>query len=120
MDALVAWVEEDKPVKPKELALSARVPVTVARSLSAQLEELGLIEMVKKGVYTGRVPPDEIRAGAYELASRLETLRRQDEKRLAGLAEYAETEECRSRFIRRYFGETDPPKCGICDNCRRN
>lgn len=120
VDALVAWVEEDKPVKPKELALSARVPVTVARSLSAQLEELGLIEMVKKGVYTGRVPPDEIRAGAYELASRLETLRRQDEKRLAGLAEYAETEECRSRFIRRYFGETDPPKCGICDNCRRN
>lgn len=118
VEALVAWIEDDKAVKPKELAVSAQVPVTVARSLAAQLEELGLIEMVARGQYAGRVASKELQSGAYELASRLETLRLQDAKRLAAIAEYAETEECRSRFIRRYFGEADPPLCGLCDRCR--
>ncbi len=117
--ALRAWVDESKPVKPKELALSAQVPVTVARSVLAQLEELGLIEMVKRGEYAGRVSGSSIVAGARELASRLETLRVQDARRLEALAEYAQSEECRSRFIRRYFGESDPPRCGVCDNCRK-
>ncbi len=117
--ALGSWFDEGKTVTPKELALSARVPLTVARSCAAQLEELGLTTMVKRGHYASRVALEELRAGAHELAKRLETLRRQDEKRLAALAEYADTEECRSRFIRRYFGETSPPKCGICDNCRK-
>jgi ATP-dependent DNA helicase RecQ len=118
IDALGAWIGEAKPVKPKELALSAHVPLTVARSLCAQLGELGLIEMVSKGHYAGRAPVATIRAGASELASRLETLRVQDARRLASIADYANTEECRSRFIRRYFGEEDPPECGLCDRCR--
>jgi ATP-dependent DNA helicase RecQ len=118
VDALLAWVQEGKSVKPKELALSARVPVTAARSVLAQLEELGLIEMVKRGQYAGCVSASRLGAGARELAVRLETLRVQDARRLATIAEYAESEECRSRFIRRYFGEADPPECGICDRCR--
>jgi ATP-dependent DNA helicase RecQ len=118
IEALAAWIEEAKPVKPKELALSAHVPLTVARSLCAQLEELGLIQMLSKGQYAGRAPIQTIRVGASELASRLETLRLQDARRLASIADYAETEECRSRFVRRYFGEEDPPECGVCDRCR--
>lgn len=118
VEALSAWVSESKPVKPKELALSAQVPLTAARSVLGQLEELGLLEMVKRGEYGGRVPPSRIRSGARELAARLETLRVQDARRLAAIAQYAESEECRSRFIRRYFGEADPPVCGICDRCR--
>jgi ATP-dependent DNA helicase RecQ len=119
IEALLAWIEEGKPVKPKELAVSAQVPLTVARSLAVQLEELGLIELVKRGQYAGLASPKKLRAGARELASRLETMRVQDARRLATIAEYAQTEECRSRFIRRYFGEADPPDCGICDCCRQ-
>jgi hypothetical protein len=29
----------------------------------------------------------------------------------------ARPEDCRSRFLRRWFGETDPPRCGRCDRC---
>jgi superfamily II DNA helicase RecQ len=42
----------------------------------------------------------------------------QDARRLAAIRQYAESEECRSRFIRRYFGEPDPPACGLCDRCQ--
>jgi hypothetical protein len=34
------------------------------------------------------------------------------------IEEYASTTDCRSVFIRRYFGEADPPRCGLCDRDR--
>ncbi len=40
--------------------------------------------------------------------------------KLKTVAAYATTEECRSVFIRRYFGEDLPPRCGTCDRCRRS
>jgi len=119
VEALVAWMDEGKPVKPKDLAVSARVPVTAARAVCAQLEELGVIQMVKRGEYTACVPARQIRASATDLAARLETRRLQDARHLQAIAAYAESEDCRSVLIRRYFGEPRPPKCGICDNCRR-
>ncbi len=118
VDAMVAWIEEDKTVTPKELALSAQVPVTVARALAAQLEELGLIGMVRRGHYGGAESPKKVRAGARDLLARLQTPRIQDARRLRAIEEYAMSEDCRSRFIRRYFGEANPPRCGACDRCR--
>jgi ATP-dependent DNA helicase RecQ len=38
-------------------------------------------------------------------------------KKLAHIKGYAETQECRSRYLQRYFGESNPPECGNCDNC---
>ncbi len=119
VQALVAWMDEGKPVKPKEIALSARVPVTAARAVCAQLEELGVIQMLKRGEYNASAPARQIRASATDLAARLETRRLQDARHLQTIAAYAETDDCRSVFIRRYFGEAHPPKCGICDSCRR-
>jgi hypothetical protein len=42
----------------------------------------------------------------------------EDDRRMNGIAEYARAPECRSVFIRKWFGETDPPRCGRCDRCR--
>ena len=41
-----------------------------------------------------------------ELANRIETM-----------IGYLRTEECRSRYLLRYFGETDAKDCHACDNC---
>ena len=75
--------------------------------------------MVKRGEYASGVGTRQIRDGAKDLAARLEIRRIQDARNLRTIAEYAETEECRSAFIRRHFGETRPPRCGICANCRK-
>ncbi|MDI6401081.1 ATP-dependent DNA helicase RecQ [Balneolaceae bacterium ANBcel3] len=41
-------------------------------------------------------------------------------KKLDYMIGYAETKQCRSRYIRIYFGESDVPEfCGTCDNCKK-
>ncbi len=42
-------------------------------------------------------------------------------KKLDYMAGYVETNGCRSRYIRIYFGEKNvPERCGKCDNCRNS
>jgi len=117
-NALRAWAAERRPVNASDLAHSAELPVTVTRSLCARLEELGLIEQVEGKAWQITANPADFQAGAEDLARRLEVERIADERRLAAVREYAETRECRSVFLRRYFGEEDPPPCGVCDRCR--
>lgn len=115
--ALAAWTREGKPVAAAHLALSAGAPVTTTRSLCAELEQMGVVDVDAERRYIALVDPDEIEVRAKDLAARFEVLRREDARRLAAMADYAATEDCRSRFLRRWFGETDPPRCGRCDRC---
>ncbi|MHC4612730.1 MAG: RecQ family ATP-dependent DNA helicase [Planctomycetota bacterium] len=115
--ALLAWAEENKPVATRDLALSAGVPLTTCRSMCAQLEEGGLIALDTKRRWTAAVEPQALQRGARGLAGRFEIERRQDERRLRAMTEYLETDQCRSVFLRRWFGEDDPPDCGNCDLC---
>ena len=117
-NALAAWAGEGRSVAASELALSAGVPQTVARSMAAQLEELGVVARDDDKRWRVRVPPRELHAATDDLIGRLEILRRQDEQHLADVEAYARTTECRAAFLRRYFGEPDPPRCGVCDRCR--
>ncbi|MEV4067868.1 RecQ family zinc-binding domain-containing protein, partial [Nonomuraea dietziae] len=56
---------------------------------------------------------------AAELAMRLAERRRDVERtRLEMMRRYAETEECRRRFLLGYFGEELAEPCGNCDTCR--
>ncbi len=115
--ALTAWADEGKPAEPKTLALSAQVPVTTARSLCTQLEESGLVVRQRGKGYLALVGAKELLAEAQDLAGRFEIERRQDAQRLRSMTEYADTEGCRSVFIRQWFGEEDPPPCDNCDRC---
>ncbi|MHC4305019.1 MAG: RecQ family ATP-dependent DNA helicase [Planctomycetota bacterium] len=115
--AFAAWADENKPVATRDLALSAGVPLTTCRSMCAQLEEGGLIALDTKRRWTAAVEPQALQRGARGLAGRFEIERRQDERRLRAMTEYLETDQCRSVFLRRWFGEGDPPDCGNCDLC---
>ncbi len=42
-----------------------------------------------------------------------------DKERLAKMMHYAETAECRTQVLRRYFGEAEGEPCNRCDNCAR-
>jgi ATP-dependent DNA helicase RecQ len=118
--ALQAWAVEERPVSVGELALSAAVPQAACRAVLAQLEEVGLAERAEDRTYRVMVDPFELLDVAEDLAERLEIQHAEDEKRLRVIDEYARAEGCRSAFIRRYFGEVDPPSCGHCDRCRES
>ncbi len=64
---------------------------------------------------------DRLRPGNVDLMpGRYAMLKESFHTRSQAMLEYAsETEECRSRFLLRYFGQTESRDCGTCDVCRR-
>ncbi len=86
--------------------------------MCAELEQAGLLHRDSKRRYVLLKSPAELIEGTRDLARRFENLKEQDEKRLLAMQAYATSEECRGQFIRRWFGEQDPPECGRCDRCR--
>ena len=117
-NALAAWAEADRSVTVNDLALSAQVQATPCRALCNQLEEAGLIVREADRKIRVRVDTKTLRAAVEDLAARFNTVQREDMRRINAAADYAATTTCRSVFVRRWFGETDPPDCGKCDRCR--
>lgn len=115
---LTAWAAEKRTPTASALAASAAVPVRIAEALLIDLEEAGLIEHGKSGAIKLAVPLAAFRSGARELIAKVKTFRFEGERKLKTVAGYATTPDCRSIFIRRYFGEANPPRCGTCDRCR--
>jgi len=117
-NALTAWTAEQRVPKAATLAYSAGVPTRICDVLLSDLEEAGLVERDREGSITVAVAPERFRAGVRDLVAKLKTFRYESERRLRFVADYAKSEECRSVFLRRYFGEDHPPRCGTCDHCR--
>jgi ATP-dependent DNA helicase RecQ len=116
--ALVAWAEEKRKPTAETLAVSAGVPQRIAESLIVDLQDAGLIAQGRDGAIKLAVPLAAFRSGARDLVAKVKTFRFEGERKLKTVAGYANTDECRSVFIRRYFGEDLPPRCGTCDRCR--
>lgn len=114
--ALIEWSAEGKPTIPTTLALSAQVTTAAAKALLTLLEGRGLVSR-DGDEYRLVIPAADLRALGRDLATRFETLRREDDRRLVAVREYAEASDCRSVVLRRYFGEEEPPRCGRCDVC---
>lgn len=116
--ALAAWALEERAPTAAALAYSAGVPSRIGEVLLSDLEQAGLVERNQQGRIVVAVPLETFRTGARDLVAKLKTFRYEGERRLRAVADYAQTEECRSVFLRRYFGEENPPRCGTCDRCR--
>ena len=128
-------------VKPR-VALSILAEGGAAARL-ADVPRTLLVDGVERGVFEVAaemgIGPDEVEAKLIERGARVEARRRallyrvrgdtsQVERvmeRYAALAEsrakeimdYARTSHCRHAHLRRYFGESAPDRCDVCDNC---
>src|SRR5262245_48370858 len=116
--ALIAWANEQRAPTADALAYSAGVPARIGDALLSDLEEAGLVERDEAGAIAIGVAAERFAAGVRDLLGKLRTFRFESERRLRLIADYAQSKECRSVFLRRYFGEDDPPRCGMCDRCR--
>jgi len=109
--ALKSWTDEQRAPTPDDLAFSVGVPARICEVLLSDLEEAGLTARHKEGGVSIVVSPEHFKAGVRDLVTKLKIFRYEGEKRLRLLADYARSNECRSVFIRRYFGEDHPPSC---------
>jgi ATP-dependent DNA helicase RecQ len=116
--ALTAWASEDRAPTAATLAYSAGVPLRICEVLLLDLEQAGLIERDPQDRIVIAVHLEAFAAGARDLVVKLKTFRYEGERRLRTVADYAQSKECRSVYLRRYFGEEHPPRCGTCDRCR--
>ena len=94
------------------------IPAVDCRKCGEAIVTPALVERAANGDWSITVPLGVFQAGADDLARRLDVERLADERRLGIVREYAATSGCRSVFLRRYFGEENPPRCGVCDRCR--
>ena len=60
----------------------------------------------------------DLEAAAGEAAARRERHKQHERARVEMMRAYAETPDCRRRFLLNYFGESFEPPCGNCDNCQ--
>jgi ATP-dependent DNA helicase RecQ len=116
--ALAAWATEHRAPTAAALAYSAGVPARIGEALLSDLEQAGLIQRDQDGRISVAVSLETFRTRARDLVAKLKRFRYEGEQRLRTVANYAQSEECRSVFLRRYFGEEQPPRCGTCDRCR--
>jgi ATP-dependent DNA helicase RecQ len=116
--ALSAWAAEHRAPTAPALAFSAGVPARIGEALLSDLEQAGLIQRDQESRISVAVPLETFHTGARDLFGKLKRSRYEGEQRLKMVAYYAQSEECRSVFLRRYFGEEHPPRCGTCDRCR--
>jgi hypothetical protein len=93
---------------PEKLAHSAGVPARICEALLSDLEEAHLIQRDEESGVSIAVTPKNFAAGVHELVTKLKTFRFEGERRLRLVADYAQSTECRSMFIRHYFGENVP------------
>ncbi|HYE24142.1 MAG TPA: RecQ family ATP-dependent DNA helicase [Clostridia bacterium] len=100
----------------KDLAEIAALPMRKTQVIVAQLESAGVVERRNRKVRKVQEfqTPEALDAflGEYEQRGM------SDRERLDTMMRYAQTTECRVRFIRTYFGEEPGEACEHCDNCR--
>ncbi|HEX2277076.1 MAG TPA: ATP-dependent DNA helicase RecQ, partial [Candidatus Tectomicrobia bacterium] len=109
--------QADEPLGPR--ALGDVVGLSQAKLTSALtgLEEVGAIEILPTGEATARAAAPDLPKAA-EAAARLQQQRRWREwSRIEMMRGYAETRDCRRRYLLTYFGEEAHEPCGCCDTC---
>lgn len=109
------------PVDEEYLSRQCGVSVPSLRQLLYSLSVLHLIKYVPAShdsvifLHHGRLMPGnlDLQPGKYNF------LKDNFIRRTQAMVEYAsETDECRSRFLLKYFGQNESSDCGQCDVCR--
>jgi len=120
MNAILNQARNMMPLNLSDFCLSHHFdPLSVVEMLY-DLEFAGIIQF-RRG---NRAMLIRIEPGAPSLATMtpeeigFEEYRQHKYHKLDKLLHYAESDQCRVRYIREYFGEQVKEDCGRCDNCR--
>ncbi|HEX2691913.1 MAG TPA: ATP-dependent DNA helicase RecQ, partial [Kofleriaceae bacterium] len=103
----------------KDIAERADAPAKKARVVLSFLKEVGFAAEAPGARFAPLATEPPSIEDLARAASRYEQKRAQDRARLAAMLRYSQSHLCRTRLLVTYFGYTDHPACGTCDNCLR-
>src|SRR5579862_2271660 len=103
----------------KDIAERADAPAKKARVVLSFLKEVGFAAEAPGARFAPLAQEPPSLDNLARAASRYEQKRAQDRARLAAMLRYSQSHLCRTRLLVTYFGYTDHPACGTCDNCLR-
>ena len=105
------------PVDPKDVAEATDLsPGKVTQALN-RLEEVGAVKVLPGGEVLPTKKHLDTGAAAEEAVHENQAYRQFRIGRVELMKDYAETRDCRRRYILNYFGESYENPCGHCDNC---
>jgi ATP-dependent DNA helicase RecQ len=109
----------NEPVAIKALKEQTDAPAGKVVTAIHRLEEAGVVEILPGGSVA---PVDDVEV---DVESAVEEVVRDNEQhrehrraRVELIKDYAETKDCRRRYLLNYFGEQSSEPCGYCDNCQ--
>jgi len=110
---------DDVFVPVKDIAERADAPAKKARVVLSFLKEVGFAAEAPGSRFAPLATEPPSIEDLARAATRYEQKRAQDRARLAAMLRYSQSHLCRTRLLVTYFGYTDHPACGTCDNCVR-
>lgn len=108
--------EAGRAVPVRQLASAIGSSERRVKVVVAQLESVGIVERQRERVVPLRAVKDEAELEA--LLADYEGRRKSDRERLDAMMRYAQSAQCRARYLGEYFGEEADEHCRHCDNCR--
>ncbi|MFE6823421.1 RecQ family ATP-dependent DNA helicase [Streptomyces sp. NPDC057690] len=115
---------EEGAVGATRLRADCDLGATALSAVLNLLEEAGAVRTGRDGSrFTGAAgtggasADDEVDAAVQSALAVHATHRRLEQSRVDMMRGYAETTDCRRRFLLGYFGESVPVPCGACGNC---
>jgi ATP-dependent DNA helicase RecQ len=103
----------------KTIAASAQAPAKKARVVLSFLKEIGFAAEAPGQQFAPLADEPPSLPELARATRRYEQKRAQDRARLQAILRYTQSHLCRARLMVTYFGYTDGPACGVCDNCQR-
>ena len=106
-----------QPVDQKTLVEETELSKTKVHNTITRLEEAGAVAIVEGGQVVATDQALDATELAEQTVAEQEAFRQYRIGRVELMKDYAETFDCRRRYLLHYFGEDLPEPCGHCDNC---
>jgi ATP-dependent DNA helicase RecQ len=105
------------PINTKTVAEVTDVALGKVEQAVNRLEEVGALTILPGGELLPASKELDAAKAAEQAATEHESFRQYRLGRVEIMRDYAETTDCRRRYLLTYFGETDTVPCDHCDTC---
>ncbi|MGE5608951.1 MAG: RecQ family ATP-dependent DNA helicase [Bacillota bacterium] len=118
VEQIVEVIEQaESSVDPDQLKEEVGLSENKTAQAINRLEEAGAIKVEADGTVSANEESIDAGKAAEAAVEEQENFRQQRRGRVELMQDYAETGDCRRRYLLNYFGEKREEACGYCDNC---